>query len=324
MSILKFIFPLIIFISLNIVFAQSLQFGVSVASQNKDITDFHSETFLKLNNLNLEDAKLSFRIASNLFTPIELGLEAQYNLSWGPFGNIRLKGSTDIDSDGLADINASAEGVLGSLAALEANLMLFNVDKGHFALESAYGDRARPRYNTNELVFGFGLGGRYRLERTLILEVNPTLVLTENTLGGYGNAALHFRHLVERDDGIAKLKFEKNPTTNDAYGAIGFEYRLSRRNWPALQATIWLAAGTEGIYPGGVLKLKHKLKDQPITYEIELAAEPYRIDGIDYSVSASLVFELELGELNFQVLGAPDNESLLPELALQVGYSWHF
>ncbi len=321
---LKYIFTIIIFSGLINAFAQTLQFGVSATSQNKDIADLQGEIFVQLNNINYEGSKLSFRIASNLATPIELGLDTQYNFSWGPLGNVLLKSSTQADSDGLIDINASAEGVLASLVAFEANLMLFNADKGHFALESAYSSQARPRYNTDDLVFGVGLGGKYRLERTLILEIKPTIIVTENNLGGYGSAALHFRHLVERDDGIIKLKIEKEPTTDNAYGAIGFEYRLSRRNWPLVQATAWLATGTKGTFPGGVLSLKHKIKKQPLRYEIELFAEPYRFNGFDYGANILLTVELELGELQFRVLAAPNNKSSLPELALEAGYSWHF
>ncbi len=320
---LKYVVILVISIGLTNVFAQTLKFGVGATAWNKNTTDLQSEVFVGVNDIDFKDSKLSFRIATNVITPLEFGLGAQYNFSWGPFGNVLLKSLAQVDSDGLVDIDVSASGVLGSLAALEADLMLFNANKGHFALESAY-RQARPRYDTSSLVFGVGLGGKYRLERTLVLEFKPTLVLTAGSLGGYGSVGLHLRHLIERDDGIIKFKAEKSPTTSDAYGAIGFEYRLNRRNLPTVQVTAWLATGTEGTFPGGALNLKHKLKGQPVRYEVELFAEPYRFDGFDYGASALLVVELELGELEFQVLGAPDNEGSLPELAVQVGYSWHF
>lgn len=330
---LKLISILAMVIIFNSTFAQKLHFGVSAASNltNKNLDQFlekiHSEVFLELEDLAVEKLKLSFRLASNLFTPIEIGMGARYNFSWGPLGNILLKGSAEIDSEALIDVNASVEGVLASTLAAEIELMLFNVDKGHFDLKSAY-SKTRPYYNQNKnqnnLVFGSSLGGKYRLNRTLILEIQPTLILTSSSLGGYVDANLHLRHLVDRDDGLVKLKAEKDPLTKNFYVAAGFEYRLSRRNWPTLYATVWLATGSRGTFPGGNLVLRQNLKKQSLRYELELAAETYRIDGLTYYGSALLAVGLEQGEINFRLLGAPNNKNLLPEVALQVSYSLFF
>ena len=320
-------------------FAQSLQFGVSSATQNKDSTDLQSEVFIKLSKLSFKDSKLSFRVASNLATPIEAGLEAQYTIKFakGPLGSmvgeVDLKGNVNVDSNGIVDIHASARVRRTALVTFEANFLLFNADQGHFSLESAYSSPvdsgsaysslSRPHYNTNNLSFGVNLEGTYTLRRKLVLEFRPTLILTSSSWGGYIKTAVQLRSFIGNDWGIIKLKAEKEPVTDDFYGAIGFEYRLrpKSQNW-FLYTTVWLATGIEGTLPGGTLTFKYPIR--PLKLELELAAEPYRIDELPYRASGLLALELAQGELQFRILGAPNNKSSLPEFAAQVGYSWEF
>lgn len=277
-----------------------------------------------LSNVRYEGVRLNFRAAGVVSGPLEVGFGARYNTSFGPVGNVTIEGRGDVDTAGDFSINARGQGTITQVS-VRAELQAFSVNPGHFELREAFPDDARPRHAQEVIddTVGFGLTGgvTYRLTRTEILEADANVrYLTRHGFGVNVRAGLQLRNLIASDTGVVRVQADLGPGARDGYGAAGFEYRLSRRGLPVVRASAWLGVGTLGFWPGVRASISHTV--DPVTYQLELAAEPFRTDALRYRFRGDMRVALNTGELGLELLAAPASD--LPVVTASVRYSVSF
>lgn len=297
--------------------AQTVSLGLTIGSDPP-------KPAVALNDLALGPLRFDLRAAGAVAGPLELGLGLRTTLSLGPVGNVVLSGRGDLSTHGLFSSELRGSAVVGAVA-VRARLAAFNSNPGQFDLREAFVIDARPRL-PESWVGGVGLslgaGVTYRLERHIILDIDPDLsYLTGEGFGGRLSAALQLRRLVEQDDGRVLLTANLAPGAERGYLATGFEYRLNRRGLPAISASLWLGYGSLGFWPGVRLNLSGPAAEG-WQGGLELALEPYRTDALPYRATALLRGPAGPGELSLHLLLAPASD--LPPLSLMMNYSFRF
>jgi hypothetical protein len=304
---------------LGSVSAQGLRFGV-------EASPFGVKPSVVLYDLVEGSWRAEFRLAGRPAGPLELGFGARTNLSFGPVGNLTVRGRLDVDTAGGLDASLSGDGVLGGVAA-RLSLGAFTVDPGHFDLADAFARDARPRHGEaleGQVGWRFAAGVSYRISRELILDGDAAVrYLTGRGFGAHLTAALRFVRLVENDDGVVLVLADLAPGAETGYAAAGFEYRVNRRDWPLVRAAVWLGAGNEGVWPGARLSVGSP-QGAAWRYQLELAAEPFRSDALKYRLDALLISPIDPGEVHLRLLAAPAPPRGVPTLALEVSYRFGF
>lgn len=277
-----------------------------------------------LYNLALGNLRLELRAAGTVSGPLELGLGLRTTLSLGPVGNVVLSGRGDLATDGLFSTRLSGAAVIGAVA-VRGRIAAFNTNPGRFDLREAFEADVRPRLPepwAGRVGLSLGAGLTYRLERNIILELDPDLsYLTGQGFGGRLSAALQLRRLVGQDDGRVLLLADLAPGAERGYVATGFEYRWRRRGLPTASASLWLGYGSLGLWPGVRLNLSGPV-EEGWRGGLELALEPYRTDALPYRATALLQGPAGPGELSLHLLVAPAGD--LPPISLLLGYSFRF
>jgi hypothetical protein len=275
-----------------------------------------------IENLALGNVRLELRAAGTVSGPLELGLGLRTTLSLGPVGNVVLSGRGDLATDGLFSTRLSGAAVIGAVA-VRGRIAAFNTNPGRFDLREAFED-VRPRLPepwAGGVGLSLGAGLTYRLERNIILELDPDLsYLTGQGFGGRLSAALQLRRLVGQDDGRVLLLADLAPGAVRGYVATGFEYRW-RRGLPTASASLWLGYGSLGLWPGVRLNLSGPV-EEGWRGGLELALEPYRTDALPYRATALLQGPAGPGELSLHLLVAPASD--LPPISLLLSYSFRF
>jgi len=296
--------------------AQSASLGLTVSSDAP-------KPEVALYNLALGNLRLDLRAAGAVSGPLELGLGLRTTLSLGPVGNVVLSGRSDLATDGQFSTRLHGAAVIGAVA-VRGRIAAFNTDPGQFDLREAFEADARPRLPeawAGGIGLSLGAGLTYRLERNIILELDPDLsYLTGQGFGGRLSAALQLRRLVEQDDGRVLLLADLAPGAVRGYVATGFEYRW-RRGLPATSASLWLGYGSLGLWPGVRLNLSGPV-EEGWQGRLELALEPYRTDALPYRATALLQGPAGPGELSLHLLVAPASD--LPPISLLMSYSFRF
>jgi len=296
--------------------AQTVSLGLMVSSDAP-------KPEVALYNLALGNLRLDLRAAGAVLGPLELGLGLRTTLSLGPVGNVVLSGRSDLATDGQFSTRLNGAAVIGAVA-VRARLAVFNTNPGQFDLREAFEADARPRLPepwAGGVGLSLGAGVSYRLERNVILELDPDLsYLAGHGFGGRLSATLQLRRLVEQDDGRVLLLADLAPGAVRGYLATGFEYRW-RRGLPATSASLWLGYGSLGLWPGVRLNLSGPV-EEGWQGRLELALEPYRTDALPYRATALLQGPAGPGELSLHLLVAPASD--LPPISLLMSYRFRF
>ncbi|HEX7021452.1 MAG TPA: hypothetical protein VF171_01250 [Trueperaceae bacterium] len=265
--------------------------------------------------------ELDFRLAGLAAGPLEFGVGTRASLSYGPIGTVQLSGHANANTMGAFRVSLVGAGVITSVAA-RAQLRVFNVDAGSFALSQAYRTDAGPRTGSSVFGVSLALGGSYRLGRRLIIDLDPGVrYLAGVGLGAHLTGALEFRDLVDRDDGVLLLLADLAAGGAEGYAAAGFEYRLSRRDLPLVRASLWLGAGTRGVLPGVRLAVTEAGRGSPVGYGFEFAIEPYRHDALPFRSRNYVTTQLGTGQVMLETVVGLDPSRRLPPFAASVHYS---
>lgn len=298
--------------------AQTVSLGLTAGS------DAALEPAVTIENLALGTLRLDLRAAGAVSGPLELGLGLRTTLSLGPVGNVVLSGRSDLATDGRFSTRLNGAAVIGAVA-VRGRIAAFNTTPGQFDLREAFEADVRPQLPepwAGGVGLSLGAGLTYRLERNIILELDPDLsYLTGQGFGGRLSAALQLRRLVEQDDGRVLLLANLAPGAVRGYVATGFEYRLNRRGLPTASASLWLGYGSLGLWPGVRLNLSGPVEGG-WRGGLELALEPYREGALPYRATALLQGPAGPGELSLHLLVAPASD--LPPISLLMSYSFRF
>lgn len=307
-------------LSFSIAWAQTLDIGAWLDSRLK------VEPELSIGDVQYKGVTFQARLAGAVSGPLEFGLGASSDIPLSLVGNLSLQARADADTAGGFSIRAAGSGVLGKVAA-QAGIAAYNVNPGHFEIADGFDAEARARLPAallrGQAAFTLTLGGTYRTSRLTVLTLTPSLTYLSGSGVGTGlRGALQLRRLNGPDDGVIELAADLRPGGGAGYAAAGFEYRLNRRDLPLVRASLWLGAGTRGLWPGARLSLGQKLKS--FSYQLELAAEPYRTDALPYRASATVSVPAGPGTAHFTLLATPTPDADIAPLTVEGGYRLGF
>ena len=284
-----------------------------------------TEAALMLSGLKTGGLLLDVRVAGSSGGAFEFGVGLVSNTPFGPIGNLTLSGRADADTEGRFDLSLQGRGTAGPVAA-RLRLDAFNALPGRFE-PARLVESERPFVGEDAGdagVFGvwLGAGVSYRLERTLILDLESGGVwLAGEGFGGRLSAELQLRSLVERDDGAVLLAAYLAPGGAN-YAATGFEYRLNRRDAPLVRGALLLGVGPGGVAPG--LRMTLLETSSETHFELVAGLEPYRTDAPPLRIRAGLTRDLSTSAWTVEGIGAHDLRDDAPVLALVTGYGWRF
>ena len=304
------------------------QLSLSAAAQTFGVALSYMSTLepsFTLTDLEIGKSKVDLRLAGGVAGPLEFSVSARETTSFGPVGNLMVRSSAKVDSTGRFDFGLGAQGVIATVAA-QAQLSLFTAEVGRFEISEAYQEESRPFLLTAPLDFGaaLDLSASYRVSRRFIVNAAPSLYVT-NLAGLGGRVALEgrFVKLVGPDDVRARALAYLSPA-GEAFGALGVEYSLNRRNLPSGHLALWAGLNGDGISPGASLQISQTLKSLNSSYSLFLAAEPYRLDLLPYRAAATYSQNVGPGALEAFLYGTLSPRLDVPALSFRVGYSLPF
>lgn len=311
----RFLWVLLCCLSTGASLAQTLEFGLTTNST------LQFEPEITLSNLSLRDTRLALRLAGGISGPLEFGLQMRETSSFGPAGNILLTGQADLNSLGAYDLSLGAEGVIASIAA-SLKSSVFNTEAGAFVLADAFTDDTRASFPVTDWAAAFDLSFSYRLNRGLILNAAPSFYISSGqSIGGRLGLETRLLKLFSDDDLSFKALAYLSPGASNGYGAFGIDYKVNQRRLPAMNASLWLGAGTKGIWPGLEASISQKLSDLNLAYSASLWLEPFRTDMPLLRANANLDYSLATGTLGTSLFARYADQ---PDLSLTLYYRLNF
>lgn len=258
------------------------------------------EPELLISELNYQELKIDARLAGGISGPLELGFGVSYRNTFGPLGNLLLRGQADILSDGHFQSSLQAEGVIAAIAA-KAEARAFNLSETAFRTESAFSQKNLWGFS-DQFGVELALSARYRLDRSSILDANLDLIYVSDAgLGAELGARYNLIKLLDRDDGAILAKVYGSPGFAAAYAALGFAYNVNRSDWPDVQAEVWLGANAMGLWPGLLFELTESLNDSQTELGLSASLEPYLLDQAYFKAYAYLEQTIDPGRLRLSL-----------------------
>ncbi|MCY4353638.1 MAG: hypothetical protein OXC09_02475 [Truepera sp.] len=292
-----------------------LSFAQTVTLELSAGTD-RPETSVHFQNIQVEGARVG--LGGSVGAASTLHFDLREALSFGPVGNLLLKGDFTLRTDARYLLDLTAQGVFGtvaaraSLASGNASPFLFRAfDRYRAVIPSTPGTPGATWYR---LAAGLSL----RASRYLLFEVNPAIFLTDRRLGGTSSATLRRRRLRGDDDGELFATAAFDPAADNSYFALGATYVLNRRREPSWRFGLSVGTGSGGLGLGVQVEGSEPLPSGGLL-SLGLAAEPYRSDVDPYRVLGEIRLPFQGGDLALQVGGS------LSELSgtnVRLGLAW--
>ncbi|MEX2542546.1 MAG: hypothetical protein WD314_12090 [Trueperaceae bacterium] len=233
---------------------------------------------------------------------LQLGLRLRQADSLASIGNLVTVLAADGSTGGRYGVALTSRAVLGPVALrLRASVSdgfapLAPVAEGAFAaLPLLTPAPAEAAADSGAALLGLEAGVSYRISRDLIVDVAPGAFLRGGSLGGRLDGELRFVRAIAGNDLSLLLHAFRVPVTSELSGALGIGYTVNRRRAPAWFAAALLGWGPAGLAPGARLAGAERLANGRV--DLELAAEPYRLDDWPYRVELGYRHDLVQGEL---------------------------
>ena len=309
---------LFIFLSFSsLALAQDLSIAANISNE----TNFEAEIII--DNINLESAKLGFRLAANSAQNIEFGLRARQTFSWGPVGNIILNASADANNTGLYDLSVSAQGVVADISA-EIAINYFNDQEGNFSIDDAFHLSSRPMF-PELATANLDLSAKYKIERDIILSTDYNLYLLNNLLSNRLKSELGFKKVFNKDGfGIEAMLFQGKAGLAN-FALLGVNYELKQRAWPTTKISLRLGSNdgkNSGIYPGLRITINKSIRSLGAKWGALLWLEPYRTDLAPYRGKIFYEQDIAAGKLSTALYSTPFDE--LAPLIVSLKYKIKF
>lgn len=251
----------------------------------------------------------------------QLDFALSENRAFGPLGNVVIELDAALRTDGAAQAELTARGVVGP-AALRVALAAFSHDADRFdPLAAVTGERPRFRaLAAGEAGYGLRMAGSGRLNRSLVLEVDPEVYLVG---GGFATRAdLRLRWLRAFADNELRLLLSgyRAPQASSAHVALGAGLVLGRGRAPDWHFTLSAGLAGDRLLPGGSVELTERLANGHVV-SVFAAAEPYRSDLAAYRAHGTYQAGIGPGTLLVGAHAAAFGAQGGASYGLSVGYS---
>jgi hypothetical protein len=223
-----------------------------------------------------------------------VGLDLRSTETFGALGNVTFELGGALRTDGRYRGRAAVRGVLGP-AALSAAISAFDADDRAFSLSAPEG--GRPDLGAGRPGFGLEIGAAYRVSTAVVLELAPDLYLVDGALALRLATEVTLRRLLDEVDGVVLAHAYAEPGLTGGHAAVGVGAVWRRRRAPVWRGSVWLGAGPT-LAPGVRIGLGERVGDGLL--ELNVAAEPYRLDLPPYRSEAAYTHPFGGGDLTLR------------------------
>lgn len=294
-------------------------FSVSLGAFSA-VSGVRPQLVLALESGRVGAATVSLALAYRDAAQLTFGLSE--SRSFGPLGNVVLGFTTSLRTDAAAQAEVTARGVIGPVAVRLA-LGAFSHDAGRFdPAADASGLRPRLRgVGGAQHGFSVRLGGSGRLNRSLVLEVEPEYYRVAGGSALRFESRLRWLRAFGDNELRAILLAYSSPVMGEAHLGVGVGVVLGRGRAPDWTFTASVGHAGGRMLPGASAEIVERLAGGQVV-SLSLAAEPYRRDLAPYRASAA--FDTSLGQGTLKLAGSvalAGVDMLQPVVAVSVGYS---
>lgn len=237
--------------------------------------------------------------------------------TFGPLGNVVFELEGELSSGPVARARLSARGVIASVAA-RAALVAAGADPERFDPLAIAADQ-RPLLGGP--VLGLELGGTFRLDRQVVLDVSPAAYLTSDGAAFDLDASLRLLRALGPNELQFHLQGALLPGSPGDHAALGASVVLPRGRDPDWSFGLWAGLGETGLLPGATLAMAEDLA-AGVRVAVQAAYQPYRRDARPLRGTLSLTADLGGPELELRLAGGALHEHAADALAARLGLMW--
>jgi hypothetical protein len=250
---------------------------------------------------------------------LELGMRLRQADSLATIGNVVTVLAADASTGGRYAAALTGRAVLGPVAlrlrgsASDGLEPLAPLAEGAFA--------PLPMLGPGKALFGLEAGVSYRASRALIVDFAPGAFLRDGRVGGRVEAELRLVRAVSGNDLSLLAHAFVEPVDGRLAGSLGAAYTVARRRAPSWTFIGLVGWGPTGVAPGARLGGGERLAGGRL--DLQVAAEPYRLDAWPYRARADYRTQVGPGELRLRLTGGLEPGSGW-RLGAGVGYRMPF
>lgn len=248
--------------------------------------------------------------------PGHLRLALRSAETFGPLGNVVFELDGALVEGPAAFGRLSARGVVASVAA-RAAVVAAGADEERFA-SVALATEGRPLLGGP--VVGVELGGTFRLDRQVVLDIAPAVYLAPAGTALEAGATLRLLRALGPNELQAHLHGAVLPG-GGGHGALGAALVLPRGSAPDWTFGAWLGVGEEGLQPGASLNVAEAL-GPGVKASLEAAYQPYRRDARPLRAALALDADLSGPTLTLRVAAGALHPGYPDAVATTIGLSW--
>lgn len=264
-----------------------------------------------------EDVRLAGNTVGVSLGPDHLKLTSWSAQTFGPLGNVVFELEGELRSGPFARARVAARGVIASVAA-RAALVAAGADEERFDSLAVARD-GRPLVGGPTL--GLELGGTFRLDRQVVLDVAPDVYVAPGGLTVDALATLRLLRAVGPNELQLHLQSAVLPVGRGGHVALGTSVVLPRGRAPDWTFSVWAGWGPTGVLPGASLAMAEDLAPG-VRLTADAAYQPYRRDARPLRVSLGLTARLGEPTLRLEVAGGALHPSASDAVAaeLSIGF----
>lgn len=237
--------------------------------------------------------------------------------TFGPLGNVIFELEGELRSGPVARARLSARGVIASVAA-RAALVAAGADPERFDPLAVAAD-GRPLLGGP--VLGLELGGTFRLDRQVVLDVAPAAYLAPAGAALDLDATLRLLRALGPNELQLHLQGALLPGALGDHAALGASVVLPRGREPDWTFGLWAGLGKTGVLPGATLAMAEDLLPG-VRVGAEAAYQPYRSDVRPLRAALSLTAGLGGPDLELRLAGGALHGEAPDALAARLGLTW--
>lgn len=250
--------------------------------------------------------------------PDRLALSLMAAETFGPLGNVVFEASGELREGPFARARVAARGVIASVAARLA-LTADGADAERFDPLAVAGEGpllGGPRV-------GLELGGTFRLDRQVVLDVAPALHLAPGGTALTGGATLRLLRALGENELQVRLGGALLPGAGGEHVAAGAALVLPRGRAPDWRFGISLGYGDDGFRPGGTVEIAEALGGGARA-ALTGSWEPYRRDVRPLRAAVALELPLSGATAEVEIAGGALHPTAPDALRARLSLRWPF
>jgi hypothetical protein len=230
---------------------------------------------------------------------LELGLRLRQADSLAAIGNVVTVLAVDASTGGRYAAAITGRAVLGPVALRLRGSASDGLEPLAPLAEGAFGPL--PVLGPGQAVLGLEAGITYRASRAVIVDFAPGAFLRAGQVGGRVESELRLVRALSGNDLSLLAHAFLEPAGGRFAGSLGAGYTLARRRAPSWSFVALVGWSPAGVAPGARVAGGERLAAGQL--DLQIAAEPYRLDARPYRARLDYRVEVGPGELRLGLTG---------------------